>query len=119
MSVSSFLESAIEAHTKWKIRLLAAVNGGEVPDRGVVSQDNQCDLGKWIHGAGAKEHGALSEFVELREQHRRFHASLGGVIDLLRADKKDAAKEAIMTGEYARASQAVVRAIGALKRRAA
>lgn len=119
MSVSSFLDSAIEAHTKWKIRLLTAVNGGEVPDRAVVSQDNQCDLGKWIYGAGAKEYGALAEFATLREEHRRFHASLGGVLDLLRAGKKEAAKEAISTGEYARASQSVVRAIGALKRRAA
>jgi hypothetical protein len=114
---SDFLDVAIEAHTKWKIRLLTAVNGGEVPDRATVSVDHRCDLGRWIYGEGGATYAPIPEFGVLRDAHKRFHTSLGGVLDLLASGKKDAAKDNIMTGEYARASQEVVRAIGSLKRK--
>ncbi|MFM2418145.1 MAG: hypothetical protein RL385_2868 [Pseudomonadota bacterium] len=115
----SFLDSAIEAHTKWKIRLLTAINGGEVPDKATTCVDNRCDLGKWIYGEGARTHGQHPDFVALREAHKQFHACIGTVLDLLAAGNKVAAKELIMTGEYGKRSQEVVRVIVALKRLAA
>lgn len=115
MPATSFLDEAIQAHAKWKIRLLTAVNGGETPDRATAAADNQCALGQWIHGEGARHFATSPDFDALRSAHARFHAYVGRVIDLLHTDRV-AAKEAILSSEYSANSTEVVRAITALKR---
>jgi hypothetical protein len=119
MHLASFLDMAIESHTKWKIRLLTAINGGEVPDKATTCVDNHCGLGKWLYGDGARDHGRHPDFLALCEAHKQFHACIGQALDLLAAGKKAAAKDFILTGEYSKRSQEVVRVIGALKRVAA
>lgn len=56
---------AIQAHVKWKMRLQDYMNGTseEKLDPIVICRDDQCTMGKWIHGA------ALRHFHE----HDAFH----------------------------------------------
>ncbi|MEQ1555589.1 MAG: CZB domain-containing protein, partial [Gallionella sp.] len=60
-------KTALEAHIKWKVRLMGAVDGTgtEVLDPRVVAVDNQCALGNWIYGQGGKDFGSNAEFKEL------------------------------------------------------
>ena len=112
----SFLDDAIGAHTNWKVRLLAAVNGGDVPDRAKVCMDNQCDLGNWIYGEGQKTLGQLPALAKLKEEHKHFHQCVGSVVDLVREKKINEAKKNILEGEFSARSLAIVTTIMQLKK---
>jgi hypothetical protein len=102
--------TAIEAHQKWKARLLAVIDGSSTESLSVnaVSCDDQCVLGKWIYGAGGQQFGALEQFEKLRTNHASFHRCAGQVLQLAQAGKKSDAQTNLMSGEYARASRNVV-----------
>ncbi len=114
----SFLDDAIGVHTNWKLKLLTAVNGGEVPDRNKVCVDNQCDLGKWIYGDGQKSLGQSPDLAKLKEEHKRFHQTVGSIIDLVQQKKVVEAKKNILEGEFHARSLGVVSCIQALKKHA-
>lgn len=103
-------KSAIEAHQKWKARLRAVVDGTstESLNVAVVSRDDQCVLGKWIHGSGGMSFGQSDEFARLRENHARFHRCAGHVLTLAQSNQREAANTALADGEYANASKDVV-----------
>jgi hypothetical protein len=77
------LDHAIEAHRQWKVRLRMFINGtsAERLDPAAGAKDNQCDLGKWIHGP-ATAYASRPCYVALKGAHAEFHA--GG-----RGDPKD------------------------------
>ena len=66
--------TAIEAHQKWKMRLqdVIEMRSQEKLDPKVVCLDNQCDLGKWIHGAGGAQFSGDPQFADLRNKHAYF-----------------------------------------------
>lgn len=102
---------AIEAHQKWKTRLQAVIEmkSDEALDPKVVCRDDQCDLGKWIHGAGGGQFTGDPQFVELRRKHAYFHVCAGRVLSLAQAGQKDRAMvEMASMGEFSRVSRAVV-----------
>jgi len=45
----------------------------------VVGADNQCELGKWIHGDG-KKNANNPKFKELTIEHAKFHTSAAEII---------------------------------------
>lgn len=102
---------AIEAHQKWKRRLLDVIKGDseEVLHVEVVSRDDQCLLGKWIHGAGNEKFGSSAQFVRLRNNHAQFHTCAGHVLHLAQIGKQSDAALALKEGDYAQISQEVVR----------
>jgi Chemoreceptor zinc-binding domain len=99
-------KTALEAHIKWKVRLMGVVDGTgtEVLDPRVVAQDNQCALGKWIYGQGGKEYGSNAEFKELVAAHTNFHKCAGHVLDLALDGKQTQAKQEVEGGSFAKAS---------------
>lgn len=112
-------DDAVTAHTKWKIRLRAVIDGqGEKLDSAVVAKDDQCDLGRWIHGAGAtnKHHDS---YRKLKDAHARFHQCASKVVTLANQGKKTEA-ETLMgaTGEFAKLSSETITAIRVMKREA-
>lgn len=114
------LKDAIDAHSKWKVRLRMFLSGtGEKLDPAVVERDNQCDLGKWIHGEGAR-HGASADYQKLRTEHALFHRCAAKVVRTAMAGKK-AEAGAMLTeaGEFTQTSQKTVIAIQALARSSA
>ena len=103
---------AINAHIQWKLRLERYLNGtsNEKLDPSVICRDDQCKLGKWIHGPALKHFQADDGFVTLRDDHAQFHLIAGRVIANMQENDK-AAAEALMKGDYIRASRKVVHAL--------
>ncbi|MEQ1916023.1 MAG: CZB domain-containing protein [Gallionella sp.] len=95
-------KTALEAHIKWKMRLLGVVDGtgSEVLDPRIISQDNQCVLGKWLYGQGNRDFGSNAEFKELVTAHTNFHKCAGHVLDLALDGKTEDARQEIEGGAY-------------------
>jgi len=108
---------AIEAHNKWKSRLVNFVGGlsTEQLDAKVVACDDKCDLGKWIYG-DAKKHGHLTEYKDLKEAHAKFHQGVGKIVDQAVAGNRDAARK-MLGGEFSQHSKNTIRAIEAMQAR--
>ena len=107
--MTDFLDRAVSAHVQWKIRLLTTINTGKASDidRASACGDTACELGKWIHGEG-KAYRGQAEFDALQAAHKRFHASIGGVLDELGAGRAHSAREALEKGEFHHYSSEVV-----------
>ena len=108
---------AINAHIKWKIRLESYLNGSseEKLDPQIVCRDDQCVLGKWIHGPALKHFQDDSGFMTLRDDHAQFHVVAGSVVTNIQGNNK-AAAEILMKGEYVSASRKVVHALTELNK---
>jgi len=106
---------AITAHVKWKVRLQGYLNGtsGETLDPMVICRDDQCTLGKWIHGPGMKHFHEHEAFHALRSDHAEFHFIAGNVVKKVQENDR-AAADALMENEYARTSRKVVQALNEL-----
>lgn len=105
-------DEAITVHQRWKTRLRMQIDGnaGEVLDPAQVCKDDQCDLGKWIHGEGHHQMGGKPEFLEVKGSHAHFHKVAGDVLtSARRGDKTEA--NAILVGPFFEASSRVVQAI--------
>ena len=102
-------KTAIDAHMKWKVRLEKCMQNDN--DEGLqvdlVSRDDQCPLGQWIHGIGGARFGNLREFQEMKMEHARFHLCAGDVLACCLAGDKEGAGQKLRSGEYTRASERV------------
>jgi Chemoreceptor zinc-binding domain len=102
--------TAIEAHQKWKVRLRAVIenNAEEALSVDILSRDDQCPLGKWIHGTGGAKYAEDADFKSLRRGHAYFHVCAGHVLSLAQTGHKEAASAELVGGNFARSSQEVV-----------
>lgn len=102
-------KTAIDAHMKWKVRLERCMESDneEGLKVDVVSRDDQCPLGKWIHGIGGERFGNLREFQEMKMEHSRFHLCAGDVLACCMAGDKEGASQKLRSGDYTRASERV------------
>ncbi len=89
-------DGAILAHTRWKRRLQASMNGGERLDPAVVHSTNQCDLGKWLHGEGSARSDA--DFEKLVRSHAAFHEAAAAVVERINRGQVDEAARMIGLG---------------------
>lgn len=106
------IAAATQAHTHWKTRLRAAVEGGrlDVP-LAQLADDRACAFGLWVHAlavpAGAAHQAARREVVEL---HAAFHRAAGRVGVLVEAGRRDEALQSLSaSGELGQASRALLR----------
>jgi hypothetical protein len=108
---------AINAHVTWKVRLQDYINGksAEVLDPLVVSRDDQCALGKWIHGQAFSHFHEETAFQQMRDDHAQFHIVAGKVVSCVQAHDQ-AAAEALLEGEYKQVSHKVVHALSELNK---
>jgi hypothetical protein len=82
----------------------------EALDPNVICKDNQCELGKWIHGEGGRAMGPKPEFGDVKTSHADFHQVAGNVLrKALAGDKAGAA--ILLDGEFYHASSKVIQAI--------
>lgn len=102
-------KTAIDAHMKWKVRLERCLDTDNEEGLQVdtVSRDDQCPLGKWIHGVGGERFGNLREFQEMKMEHSRFHLCAGDVLACCVAGDKEGASQKLRSGDYTRASERV------------
>ncbi len=106
------LDSAIKAHADWRSKLRSAAMHGEQVDADAICRDDQCPLGKWLHGSGQGKYGSRPSFVSLVEAHREFHDEAGKVARSIN-NGAGAQAEKMLESEtaFARASQKVTRLI--------
>lgn len=87
------VKSALDAHCKWRDRLVAMINGlDESFPLDKASVDNECDLGKWLHSVGTSKYSDLPEFIQLMNSHRLFHSCVKDVVEVLKTQGVEAAR---------------------------
>jgi len=104
-------DDAIEAHERWKERLLLIVSGqsNELTPADVanVRCDDKCTLGKWIHGVAKNKFGADAIFTDLLTEHAIFHNCAADVIEHARYKRLQYSR-LVIDGEFTRRSRKVV-----------
>ncbi len=110
------LDNMLLAHSRWKMKLRAAIQGHEQIDAQTAGRDDQCELGKWLYGEG-KEYARLDEYNDLRTKHARFHASIPQLIEQARSASPEKALELMdPISDFGHASSECISAIASLKR---
>jgi len=106
------LAQAVEAHLRWKLRLQNYIEGksDEKLDPMVICRDDQCTLGKWIHGPATDYFHDAEPFHELRADHAQFHFVAGNIVKSIQENDR-AAAEKLFHGEYAQVSHKVMVAL--------
>jgi hypothetical protein len=99
----------IDAHMKWKGRLQSYLEGTskEQLDPAVISRDDQCVLGKWIHGPAPNYFHDDEDFLKLCSDHAYFHLIAGAVVGKVQQNDLEESA-ALFRNEYARASREVI-----------
>jgi methyl-accepting chemotaxis protein len=117
-SVADFdFDKAIEAHRQWKVKLRKAIAEHEKLDAEQICKDDQCPLGKWIHGAGGTQWGHRPTFVALLDKHAEFHQTAGGVARKINAGHFAEAERLIGSGsQFAQVSTEVATILTKAKR---
>jgi Chemoreceptor zinc-binding domain len=106
------LFQAVSAHVSWKQRLQEYLNGTSIEklDAMVVCRDDECTLGKWIHGPGLKHFYMDETFHQLRHDHAKFHKLASNVVLHAQANERVEA-ETLLVGEYRQISRKVVQTL--------
>lgn len=111
------LDQAIASHEAWKTRLRKVLEGTskEALDPREVCLDDQCELGKWLHGAGQDRLGHTALFTALVSRHRSFHLRAAQVLSFAQAGDLEKAQNLLNTG-YRHGSNQVVLLLKALRK---
>lgn len=111
------LDSAVSKHGEWKIKLRTAIARNEKLEQFSISRDNNCELGKWLHGEAKTKYGNLSTYRECVEKHAKFHTEVGKIASVINAGRKTEAEAMLgVSTPFSTASQNVGLAIMRLKR---
>lgn len=104
-------KTALESHLKWKVRLMSVIDGTseETIDPRIVSCDDQCTLGKWLHGEGTNQFGEQLGFQHVLASHAHFHRCAGHTLALALDGKNKEAAAEVSGGAFAKASLEVSR----------
>jgi methyl-accepting chemotaxis protein len=102
-------DDAIAVHQAWKARLKGVLEGTnqETLDPSLVSLDDRCGLGKWIHGPGQQSCSHLPLFPALISKHADFHRMAGKVLSEANSGHKQQA-HVLLENEFTQISQEVV-----------
>jgi methyl-accepting chemotaxis protein len=116
MEQKNFLDEAVTAHGKWKMRLRNFAGGTETINPEDASKDCLCALGKWIYGEGAK-HSSVEGFSHLKSEHANFHKCAGQVAQKIACGEKKAANILLddENSDFNAASRRTIAAIKQLK----
>ncbi len=98
---------AIGAHGHWKAQLRAAIASGELDVKvASIRVDDQCALGKWLHGSNMADSERDHDHHEIVARlHAEFHRVAARVAELaLSGNKAEAQKLMDLDGEFTHAS---------------
>ena len=93
-------DQAIEAHRQWKVRLRSAIAKKDQLDADTICRDDQCPLGKWLHGDGGQRWSQKPLFTQLLAKHADFHQSAGSVARKINAGQYADAENLIGSGSH-------------------
>ena len=109
--------SPLGAHAQWIARLREFIYGVGEMDSDIVAQDDKCELGQWIHGAG-KRYQKLEEFRRAKETHKAFHRRAAKVVRMVnRGRRLEAAADLAPGGELRGLSVELTNTFSALNRK--
>jgi methyl-accepting chemotaxis protein len=60
-------------------------------DAAAISKDNNCELGKWLHGEAKELFGKDASYAQCVADHAAFHVEAGKVAAAINAKKVEAA----------------------------
>ena len=104
----------VQAHQQWSKRLRRVVEGRSEPQNpDIVSCDDKCALGQWIHGPGS-QFASIPSYPTLRTKHAEFHQCAGDVLRRVIVGERDAA-DRILTDRFARLSGETIEQIRRLE----
>jgi methyl-accepting chemotaxis protein len=110
------LDIAIQKHAQWKFKFLNALHNKEIMDAVAISRDNNCELGKWLHGDAEAQFGKEVSYAKCVTDHAVFHVEAGKIAVLVNAHKADEAERLMAAGSaYDQASRKVAVTIIELK----
>ena len=91
-------DAAIEAHRQWKVTLRKAIADHDRLDSDRICRDDQCPLGRWLHGPGKSSWGHRPSFVALLDTHAAFHQTAAAVARQINAGHYAQAETLIGSG---------------------
>ena len=99
MTAKEQIDNAIGAHGMWKARLRSAIDTGKSDFKTeIVRTDNNCDFGKWLHGAIAPELKNSPAYPSIVKAHAEFHQEAGRILQLAVSGKKAEAEKELAPG---------------------
>ena len=90
--------AAIAAHRDWKVKLRQAIAHKGQLDADTICRDDQCLLGRWLHGDGRRRWGGRPTFTELVAKHAEFHETAAAVARQINQGQYDRAEQLIGSG---------------------
>jgi methyl-accepting chemotaxis protein len=114
-AVAFSFDDAINAHAKWKARLVNYVKGPSDEQLEVekVSRDDLCPLGGWLYGP-ATAYSNYREYEELKKNHAAFHRGVGDIVQCVHDHKKDEAMNKL-GGDFFQQSNKTIKSIKSLQ----
>lgn len=110
------VDSIIDGHRQWKVKLREAIDAGDKVDVATLSRDDCCGLGKWIYADGQRLRERAS-FVALVNNHAHFHHLAGQVGQLINDGRYTQAEDALAPNTpFTAATNEVVKVLSAAKR---
>jgi methyl-accepting chemotaxis protein len=110
------VDSIIDGHRQWKVKLRDAIDAGDKVDVATLSSDDCCGLGKWIYADGQRLRERAS-FVALVHNHAHFHQLAGQVGQLINDGRYAQAEDALAPNSpFTAATNDVVMVLSAAKR---
>lgn len=107
---------AVDAHVVWKLKLQTAIRNNEQLDQEVISKDDQCEIGKWIHGEG-EQYKDSDAYKTLRANHAHFHKCASNVVATINAGDSERALSMLEAGsEFTSTSTETVSSIIKMRR---
>ena len=110
------LNTAIQKHAEWKFKFRNAIFSGDPLDAAAIAKDNNCEMGKWLHGDAKALYGTTAAYSSCVESHAAFHVEASKVAAVINSKLKDKAEKMLSNGSpFSEASKRVGVAIVELK----
>ena len=104
------------SHAYWKETLQDAILNKKSLDVDAISQDDMCDLGKWLFEEHKHHIGDLKSYQNLVEKHAEFHIEAGKLAKFANTRQYDDAQKLLDEAiGFAHAAEAVTSALFRLK----
>lgn len=98
MVTKEAIDSALSAHSQWKIRLHDAATSGTSEFKvEIVKKDNECQFGKWLYSFSQEEMKS-EDYQKIKTLHSEFHMIAGDILNLATSGKKNEAMKLLEFG---------------------